>query len=68
MISLKNIRDRLVAAEKYTTTAQANSYIANQGTVSTTNNLASLPLSHYNCNGGCSWSCSGSCSHGAGNR
>lgn len=68
VISLKSVRDRLVAAEKYITTAQANNYIATQGTVSTTNNLAGLPLSHYNCNGGCSWSCSGSCSRGAGNR
>ena len=68
MISLKNIRDRLVTAEGDITTAGANNYIANQGTVSSTNNLSGLPLSHYNCNGGCSWSCSGSCSRGAGGR
>lgn len=68
VISLKNIRDRVQATEQYITTAQANNYIANSGTVSATNNLAGLPLSHYNCNGGCSWSCSGGCSYGAGNR
>ena len=66
MVSLKDLRDRLQRAEGYVTTAQANNFIATQASVSTTNNLGSLPLSHYNCNGGCGWSCSGSCSRGAG--
>ncbi len=35
--------------EGYIKTTDANNYIANQGTVSTTNNLAGLPLTHYNC-------------------
>lgn len=68
MISLKNVRDRMVVAEGYITTAQANSYIANSGTVSTTKNLAGLSLGYYNCNGSCSWTCSGGCSKGAGFR
>ncbi|AFQ96631.1 hypothetical protein G173_gp086 [Erwinia phage phiEaH2] len=68
MISLKNIRDKMVQVEGYIKTADANSFIATQGTVSTTNNLSGLPLSHYNCGGSCSWTCSGGCSHGAGNR
>lgn len=66
MISLKNIRDRVGQVEGYIKTTDANNYIANQGTVSSTNNLAGLPLTHYNCNGSCSWACSGSCSKGAG--
>ena len=66
MISLKNIRDRIGQVEGYIKTTDANNYIANQGTVSSTNNLAGLPLTHYNCNGSCSWACSGSCSKGAG--
>ncbi|QVW56040.1 hypothetical protein pEaSNUABM10_00177 [Erwinia phage pEa_SNUABM_10] len=67
-ISLKNIRDRVQSVEGYITTAQANNYIATRGTVSSTNNLAGLPLTHYNCGGSCSWTCSGGCSYGAGNR
>lgn len=67
-ISMKNLRDRVGVIEGYISTNQAKDYIANRGTVSSTNNLAGLPLSHYNCNGGCSWSCSGGCSHGAGNK
>jgi len=67
-ISLKNIRDRVQNVEGYITTAQANNYIATRGTVSSTNNLAGLPLTHYNCGGSCSWTCSGGCSYGAGNR
>ncbi|QVW56313.1 hypothetical protein pEaSNUABM6_00177 [Erwinia phage pEa_SNUABM_6] len=67
-ISLKNIRDRVQNVEGYISTAQANNYIATRGTVSSTNNLAGLPLSHYNCGGSCSWTCSGGCSYGAGNR
>ena len=68
MVSLKEIRDRLQRAEGYVTTAQANNFIATQASVSTTNNLASLPVSQNNCNGACSWTCSGGCSKGAGYR
>lgn len=66
MISLKELSGRVVNAERYLTTQQAINYINTQGSVSSTNNLAGLPLSHYNCNGGCSWTCGGGCSKGAG--
>lgn len=65
-ISLKNIRDRVANVEGFITTASANDYIANRGTVSGTQNLAGLPLEHYNCGGSCSWTCSGSCTYGVG--
>jgi len=67
MVSLKNVRDSLVLAEKYIKTVDANNYIANSGTCSSTANLASRPVSNYTCGGSCSWTCSGGCSKGAGN-
>jgi phage tail sheath gpL-like len=68
MISLKNIRDRLVTAEAYLKTADAANYIANSGTCSSTNNLAGRPVGSFTCGGSCSWTCSGGCSKGAGYR
>ena len=68
MISLQQIRDKLVQVEGYIRIDDANEYVRNRGTVANTNNLAGLPLSHYNCGGTCSWTCSGGCSYGAGNR
>lgn len=67
MVSLKNIRDRLVAAEKYLKTTDANNFIAGSGTCSQTANLSGRPVSSYTCGGSCSWTCSGGCSKGAGN-
>lgn len=68
MISLKTIRDRVVAQEAYLKTDAAVNYIANSGTCSSTVYLASRAVTTFTCGGSCSWTCSGGCSKGAGNR
>lgn len=66
MISLKTIRNRIVAVEDYIKTPVAINLISTSGTCSTTNNLAGRPVTSYNCGGSCSWTCSGGCSRAAG--
>ncbi len=58
-ISLKETKAQLDRIKAYLTTAQANAYIRERGTCGDTKHLDGKPLSHYRCEGSCSWTASG---------
>lgn len=58
-ISLKSVNTQLAHLKTLMTTAQANAYIRDRGTCNDTTHLNGQRLTHYRCNGSCSWSSSG---------
>lgn len=61
MASFNEIAARLMVAESFIKTTEANTRIATASTSGDSKLLAGQPKTYYKCEGGCSWTCSGSC-------